>query len=106
MGKSYNTKHRERKVMTFELDGRQFSFRAPKNSHLVLPLIGGNDAAPVTAMFNWLSDGLSEEDNQFIIDRLQDDDDDFDIDDLQEIVEDLIAEATGRPTKPRPVSSR
>lgn len=102
MGKTYTSKPRDRtRVLTFTLDDRVFEFRPPKDSSLVLALLSGNDAAPVQATFNWLSGGLSEEDNDFIIERLANEDDDLDFDTLGEIVQDLMEEASGRPTKQR-----
>jgi hypothetical protein len=107
--KDYKSKPRERKVVEFNLDDRKIVFTAPKDSSLVLPLVTGSgnaEIAQVQVMFNWLSEGLSEEDNDHIISRLQDSDDDFDLPLLQEIVEDLIAEVVDRPTKPRRGSSK
>jgi hypothetical protein len=105
MGKSYTTPERKRKVVDFELDGRTIQFTAHKTSTMLLGFMGG-DTAAVGATLNWLSDGLSEEDNDWIVGRLQDPEDDLDFDTLQLILEDLIADVMGRPTKPRRGFSR
>jgi hypothetical protein len=103
MGKSYSTKNRERKTLTFTLDDREFQFNTPKNASLVLAAASDDERAPIREFMNWLSTGLGEEDNAYIISRLQDPADDLDFDLIQEIVEDLMAQAAGRPTKPQRV---
>ncbi len=106
MTKSYKTSTKTPKVLTFDLDDREFTFTAPKMSGLILQIAEKGEAGGIAGLLNWLSDGLTEEDNDFIIERLRDPDDPLDFDVVQEIVEDLMAAASNRPTKPRRASSR
>lgn len=97
--KSYRSRKAAREQIQFELDDRVFAFQPPKVAPLLLAFASG-DAGSVAALFDWLSDGLSEDDNAFIISRLQDPHDDLDFDVLNEIIEDLFASTAKRPTKP------
>lgn len=105
--KSYQSKHRDRKVIAFELDGRTFQFTAPKESATLIAMLGavGSSDGQVQAqaarqMLNWFDDGLTEDDMNHIRARLEDNDDDLELADLVEITNDLLAEAMDRPTKP------
>jgi hypothetical protein len=104
--KQYKSQPKIKKVSTFELDDRTIEFTAPKMSGLLLDIASGGETGSIAAVLNWLSDGLSEEDNDYIIERLRDPDDDLDFDIIQQIVEDLMEQVTDRPTKRRPGSSR
>lgn len=105
MTRSYTTPVRKPKVVEFTLDDRVIQFTAPKTSTMLLAFLGG-DTAAVGGTLNWLSEGLTEEDNDWLVGRLQDPEDDLDFDTLQLILEDLIADVMGRPTKPRRGFSR
>lgn len=102
--KSYKTEHVEREVIQFELDGVTFEFTPPKSSKLVMGMVQADNADEAgfyatRDMFNWLGLGLSDEQGQLLLDRLNDPEDDLDLDVLGEIVKDLVAEASNRPTK-------
>jgi len=106
--KSFTTAKKRRDPLEFTLDEdtpkeRTLRFVPQKVSGMVMDLFDDDDESkpPAKAAMDWLSDGLSEEDNDYLIARLKDPEDDFDFPDLGRIVKWLVGEVTGRPTGPR-----
>lgn len=92
--------------ITFTLgsDKHLYSFNPPKSAVMMMPILEPNpDKAQgnldlTRATFDWLGDGLSEEDNERIKARLKDPKDDLDVDTLGKVVEGLSEKVAGRPT--------
>lgn len=78
-----------------------YSFQPPKQAAMFLPVItsGGSDSALITGPIQWLTEGLSEEDTERIMDRLRDPEDDLDFEFLQGVINQLVAQSSKRPTK-------
>lgn len=96
---------RNTKPITFTLgDDHVYKFTPPKNAVMMIPLLqpsAGSDEDGVNltrSTFDWLGQGLSEEDNDLIISRLKDPEDDLDIDLLGDVVQKLSEQVAGRPT--------
>lgn len=104
MTKEFTTATKRRKPIEFALDGTNYQFTPPKQATLVLDFLGSGDE--VGALFDWVNEGLGEEQAAAIEDRLKDPDDDFDIKELTDIARWLVEESTGRPTKPSRASRR
>ena len=85
----FETKKRERTPKTFHLDGEEYTFIPPKKATMVLEVVDDPDKT-VKALFDWLGDGLGEEQEAKIIARLNDPEDDFDVDDLTKIAYALL----------------
>lgn len=101
----FTTATKRREPIEFTLDGETFTFTPPKTAGMVLAVIDGEEGE-AKALFDWLDDGLPEDQSARLEARLRDPADDFDIEDLMEIVKSLAARASGRPTKPSSVSRR
>lgn len=108
MGKSFETKTREKQVIEFELDGETFRFTPPKRSGLIMSVINkvgmdatSSDSDSVRDLLDWLGKGLSDEQGQRLFDRLTDDDDDFDLEQINEIARYLLGQSSNRPTRRR-----
>lgn len=104
--KQFTTAKRRSKPIEFELDGEAYHFTAPKTAGMVLDVLSHgagdpNSPAAAKATLDWMSQGLPEEENARLIERLRDPKDDFDFADLGPIIEFLVEEATGNPTRPR-----
>ena len=102
--KQFTTAKRRTKPVEFDLDEHTYHFTPPKTAGMVLDVITDgagdvNSPAAAKAALDWLSNGLPEEENARLISRLRDPDDDFDFPDLGPIIEFLVEEATGNPTK-------
>jgi hypothetical protein len=96
---SFTTATRNKKPIPFVLDGTTYEFTPPKQTAIFLELMnGGNGAAITKKAFDWLSDGLPEEQNDKLVERLRDPNDDFDLPDLRKILEKLQEAAAGGPT--------
>lgn len=100
---SFTTGVRRTQTITFDLDGERYSFTPPKTALLTMRLISGElggdeDLAGTRATFDWLSDGLPEEQNDRLVERLRDPKDDFDVENLATIIEWLRKKVDGRPT--------
>ena len=96
---SYTTKRRERETIVFNIDDDEFHFTPPKTAATTLDLVAAEDDMDrVQIMFDWLGNGLPDEENELLIARLRDNDDGLDMDTLNELVGDLMSTATGRPT--------
>lgn len=76
-----------------------YVFTPPKQADMVLPMLGAeNDLEAARAAFEWLDEGMSEEDRDRVAARLKDPNDDLDIDTIQEVVTLLVEAAGGNPT--------
>jgi hypothetical protein len=95
---AFTTATKRRKPISFTVDGTEFEFTAPKQAGMILDYLESGDE--IGALFDWVNEGLGEDQAKVLEDRLKDPDDDFDIDELTKIAEWLVEQATGRPTKP------
>lgn len=97
-------KRRRVQPITFRLDDdpHSYTFNPPKDAVMVLPMIESgdiSDGAQTKAAFNWLGEGLSEDDNKRLIGRLRDPKDDLDVETISELVQALTEKVSGgRPT--------
>ena len=93
---------RDKNPLRFTLKGKShvLVFQPPKQAVMVLPMLDAKeDIEAAKAAFEWLDDGLSEDDQKHIEDRLRDEKDDLDIDTITEVVKGLVAKISGgRPT--------
>lgn len=94
---------RRKQPITFTLagDDHEYMFTPPKTAVMLLPIIQSAEetqAGMLRASFEWLGDGLSEEDNLRIVARLKDDEDGFDIEDLGKVSQGLSEKVAARPT--------
>lgn len=102
--KAFTTPERNREPIKFELDEREVRFRPPKTAGIIVGMFeddGDNEVRPAKAAMDWFADGLSDEDEDWIIGRLKDPEDSFDLPDLTEIIKWLVGKATARPTGSR-----
>lgn len=104
MSKEFSTATKRRKPIEFTLDGVEYEFTPPKQAGMVLDYIASGDE--MGALFDWVNEGLGEEQADRIEARLKDPEDDFDIKELTDIARWLVEETTGRPTKPPRASRR
>jgi hypothetical protein len=100
---SFKVAKRNQTPITFEIEGEDYtySFVPPKQAVAFMPVIDGgsdNEMVMAKAGFDWLDQGLSEEDRKRIRDRMMDPKDDLDIEAVSEIIEGLIEAEAGRPT--------
>lgn len=99
MSLEFKTATKRKDPITFTLDDDTYEFTPQKSAGVILSIMEDSDeAAALKAMFDWLSDGLSEEDDKKLIARLKDPEDEFDWPDMQEIIQELQKELSGRPT--------
>jgi len=105
--REFQTATRRNRVIEFMIDADEFHFKPPKRISLVLDSIGMTDGsdedidprlAPVKSMFDWLGQGLPDEESDRLIQRMRDPHDDLDIDDVADIVKWLMEQVAGRPT--------
>lgn len=102
--KNFKTATRRNKPIKFTIgdDDHEFTFTAPKNALVAMPLVdaeeGMEEVAAMRGTFDWLEAGLGPEDSERIKARLRDPKDDLDVDLLGEIVEWLREESAGNPT--------
>lgn len=97
---------KRRQPLTFTLEGEdyEYTFTPPKAAVMMLPIMEKQDNDAMTgialtrATFDWLGAGLSEEDNERIINRLKDPKDDLDSDDLGNLVQKISEKVGSRPT--------
>lgn len=102
--KSFTSSNARRKTISFELDGEEFDFRPPKLAGIALDILQGESEEGQTAAraaFDWLSDGLPEEQSDRLVARLRDSDDPLDLPDLVEIIRWLVGKVAGRPSGSR-----
>lgn len=78
-----------------------YRFNPPKSVVAILPVLRGNggDEGQVAGAFQWMMQGLSEEDAERIYTRLSDEDDPLDMEDLMRALRQLTKAVTKRPTK-------
>ena len=99
---SFKVATRRREPVTFELGGDDhvYSFLAPKQAEMILPILDtdGSELDAARASFKWLDNGLSESDRKRIEMRLRDKADNLDFDTLSEVVRGLMEFVSGRPT--------
>lgn len=105
MSLEFTTAKRRRETIHFVLDGEEFDFTPQKQAGIALAVVDGDQTEMMRSMFDWLSDGLPEDQSQRIIDRLKDPEDDLDIDQLGDLISGLQDEIAGRPTTSRAGSS-
>jgi hypothetical protein len=92
---------RRTEPVTFELEGSDhvFTFTPPKQAGMVLPMFEAvTDIDEARPAFEWLDEGLTEEDRAIIYGRLKDKGDDLDIDTIGEVVSGLVEYVSNRPT--------
>lgn len=104
--KTFTSGSKPRKPLTFALDDRTFTFTPPKLAGMVLDLLDGSDDEEASnnaaqAAFDWLSDGLPEEESELLVARLRDPDDPLDLPDVVEIIRWLLGKVADRPTTSR-----
>lgn len=106
--KQFYTKPKEEKIVEFDLDDRHLVFRVPKKSGLIASVVNnvGLDARNLDTdstrdLLNWIGQGLSDEDGEWIFGRLTDDEDDFDLEDINEIAKYILGQASNRPSRRR-----
>lgn len=98
---SFKVAKRRTDAITFDLEGdkHEYSFVPPKQADMVLPMLDAeNDLMAAKAAFEWLDNGMSEEDRAHLAARLRDPKDDLDIDTVEEVVTALVEKTGGRPT--------
>jgi len=107
-GKQFYTKEKEQKIVEFDLDDRHIVFTVPKRSGLIASVINkvgldsrNLDTDSTRDLLNWLGEGLSDEDGEWIFARLTDEEDQFDLDDINEIAKYILGQSANRPTKRR-----
>jgi hypothetical protein len=98
---SFKVSKKDHKPITFDLEGNDhvYTFQPSKVASAVLPMLeadGDFEAAKVG--FEWLDEGLSEEDQNHLSARLLDKKDDLDIPDLEDVISGLMEATGGRPT--------
>lgn len=108
MGKSFQTKERERQVVEFDVDGEQFTFTPPKRAGLIASVVStvglnrvSTETDSVRDLLNWLGEGLPDDQAERILARLNDPDDDFDLDTVNEIARYVLGQSSNRPTRRR-----
>lgn len=100
---AYATAKRKDKPIEFSIDGEDYTFTPPKTASMVMPVIEQDDAdgmeiMAVKVQFDWLEQGLPEDQAQRLKDRLKDPKDDFDTKDAEKILEWIMKQVNGRPT--------
>ena len=106
--KTFETKAKEAKVVEFELDGRMLKFTTPKRAGLIASVVNSVgldsrnlDTDSTRDLLNWLGEGLSEEDSDWLLSRLTDPDDDFDLEEINEVAKYILGQNSNRPTRRR-----
>lgn len=97
MTQEFNTAVKRRQPIPFTVDGTGYEFQPPKHAAMVLDYLENGDE--MGALFDWVNEGLGEEQAGTLTERLQDPEDDFDIDELTKIAKWLVEQSSGRPTK-------
>jgi hypothetical protein len=107
-GKQFYTKEKEEKIVEFEWDDRPLVFTVPKKSGLIASVVNnvGLDARSLDTdstrdLLNWLGEGFSDEDGEWVFNRLTDPDDTFDLEDVNEMAKYILGQASNRPSKRR-----
>jgi hypothetical protein len=98
-GLAFTTSAKTRKVIPFTLDGEEYHFTPSKIAGIVLPVMAdGSELEVFKGMFDWIGNGLPDEEEARLEERLKDPDDDLDVPDLVEVFQGLVAAMAGRPT--------
>lgn len=107
---AFTTGTRNKKPITFTVDGTPFKFTPPKQADIFLETVSGGTIISLTKeTFDWLQEGLDADyvvdegsepnpPSQYFINRLKDKTDDFDVPDLEAILGWLQKQVAGRPT--------
>lgn len=97
----FTTAKRKAKPITFTLDGDEYTFTPPKTAEMVLPIMetqGDQDVAALKAQFDWLGNGLPDDQHQRLVSRLKDPEDDLDFDQIENVLGWVTKQVAGRPT--------
>jgi hypothetical protein len=96
----FTTAKRREKAITFRIDGDDYAFTPPKQAPLLLDFLSGGttDTEQTRAAFDWLGEGLPDDQEERLIARLRDPKDDFDLPNLKVILDWLTEQVGGRPT--------
>lgn len=92
---------RHRDPIVFHLSDEpdyEYTWQPQKTAGIALAVADEDDTKVMKRTFDWLSDGLPDEQAQHLIDRLEDPEDDLDIEQLGVVIEGLQEKTTGRPT--------
>jgi hypothetical protein len=98
---SFKVAKRRTDAITFDLEGskHEYSFVPPKQATMVLPMLEArSDLEATKYAFEWLDNGMSEEDRKHLSDRLRDPKDDLDIPHLEEVITAIVERVSGNPT--------
>lgn len=97
---SFKVPKRAVNPVTFSIDGddHEYTFTPGKQASLMMPVISGTGEDQFKAVFDWLGNGLSEDDLQHLIGRLEDPKDDLDLPFLNDFVQQMIEYLGDRPT--------
>lgn len=96
---AFTTAKRNAKPIVFTIDGDEYTFTPPKKAEIFLDVIdGGGEISVTKKTFDWLGEGLGEEQTEKVIARLKNPKDDFDIENIEAIIEWLQEKTAGRPT--------
>lgn len=103
MSLEFTTAKRRREPITFTLDDEEYEFIPGKQASIALAAIepGSKEDQQLGVFretFDWLGNGLNDDQRQHLIDRLTDPEDDLDIDQLGDIISKLQDQVAGRPT--------
>lgn len=109
MTKRFTPKARKVKPIAFQIDNAQtgtddeYTFTPPKLAEGMLPVLegDGDGEGMTTAVWQWLRNGLGDDQYAHLRGRLTDPDDHLDVEQVAEITQWLVGEATGRPTGKR-----
>lgn len=108
MTKQFITEKRERKIVEFDWDDRHIVFTVPKRAGLIASVVNtvgldsrNLDTDSTRDLLNWLGEGMTEEDADWLLERLKDPDDDLDIMDVNEVAKYILGQTSNRPSKRR-----
>lgn len=94
---------RRREPINFHLNDEpdfEYTYIPQKIAGIALAVADNDEQRTMKHTFDWLSDGLPDEQAQHLVDRLEDPEDDLDVEQLGAIIEKLQEQITGRPTTP------
>lgn len=100
----FRTAKQRKEPIKFTIDEDEFTFTPHKTAGMVLDIL--DDESELKAAFDWLDEGLPEDQSALLEKRLRDPEDDLDVDMVAEIIKFLISRVSGRPTKPSSGSRR